>query len=400
MNELFELQNALLSQVNNHFKRYLFENLPWKERFVCIKGLRGVGKTTMMLQYLKYELGESNENLYVTMDHPYFFTHSLIDLAKTFSLNGGKFLFVDEVHKMQGWSLAIKYIYDAFPDLQLIISSSSALELLKGEADLSRRLAIYHLGGLSFREYLILKHGIIYPKIEFKDLIKHHVKIANQCLAIAKPIPLFKEYLESGYYPFAINLSKIGFQTRLMQTLDTTLNIDMAYINGYSPEHTFKIKKLLGVIVESSPFSINVSNIADKLGISRNTVKEYVHALEAAGVLQFLNRAGKGSSTLQKPDKIYLENTNLAYLLKSNSDIGNVRESFVINQLHHAGMEVEYPKESGDIYLPSEEVIIEIGGKKKTKHQIAQIENAFIAADDLEIGALNKVPLYLFGLLY
>lgn len=400
MEELFRYQNALLAQVSDSFKRYLYTKLPWDERFLCLKGLRGVGKTTIMLQYLKYEIRDTARNLYVTLDHPYFYTHNLMDLAADFTLVGGQVLLVDEVHKVQGWSGMIKHLYDAYPGLQLIISSSSALELLKGEADLSRRVAIYDMGGLSFREYLKLVHQIKLEPVALENLLSNHVEMATTLTQQFTPIPLFREYLKTGYYPFAKNLRPESFQTRLMQTLDTTLNIDMAYINDYSPENTYKIKKLLGVIVESPPFSLNITAVAEKLGISRNTVKSYLHALEAAGVLNFLNREGKGISILQKPDKIYLENTNLAYMLRSVNEIGNIREAFMVNQLQHAGLEIAQPKGPGDIYLPDKEILLEIGGKSKGKKQIQNETNAYIAADDLEIGYLNKIPMYLFGMMY
>ena len=400
MEELFQYQNTLLAQVSDKFKRYLFHQLPWQDRFICIKGLRGVGKTTMMLQYLKYVLKDTTKNLYVTLDHPYFYTHDLMDLAKEFSLQGGEVLLVDEVHKVRGWSRTIKYLFDAYPNLQIILSSSSALDILQGEADLSRRVAIYNMGGLSFREFLVLMHGMKVEPLMLEQILENHIQIATDLKEKWNLIPLFSEYLKYGYYPFSKTLQVHSFKTRLIQALNTTLNVDMAYINNFSPENTYKIKKLLGVIVESPPYSMNVSGVAEKLGLGRNTVKAYLHALKAAGVINFLNREGKGISTLQKPDKIFLENTNLAFVIKTVNDLGSIRESFMVNQLGHAGIEIVQPKGGGDIYLPEKQVVLEIGGKSKGKRQLKKEANAYIAADDLEIGFMNKIPLYLFGMLY
>lgn len=401
MEKLFQYQAALLQKTNNDFNRYLFNQIQWGERFVGIKGLRGIGKTTLLLQHLKYNLKNTTKHLYVTLDHPWFYNNTLYDLAQQFYQLGGKTLLVDEVHKLKDWSRQIKIIYDGLPDLQLIFTSSSALDLYRGEADLSRRVLSYQLKGLSFREYLSFFQGIHYPKISLTDLLQNHVQITNDLTSSFKPLALFPDYLKKGYFPFSKGLSQHSFEVRLIQTMEVTLNEDLAYIDGYNADHIFKIKKLLGILAESVPFTANVSAIADKLEIGRNTIKTYLHALEKAGLLHFLNRAGKGISLLQKPDKIYLENTNLSYVLKELPDIGTLRETFILNQLINYSNEVYLPKE-GDISVKEKEqlFIFEIGGKGKSTKQIQNIENAYVIADDIEIGFLNKIPLYLFGFLY
>lgn len=401
MEKLFQYQAALLQKTNNDFNRYLFNQIQWGERFVGIKGLRDIGKTTLLLQHLKYNLKNTTKHLYVTLDHPWFYNNTLYDLAQQFYQLGGKTLLVDEVHKLKDWSRQIKIIYDGLPDLQLIFTSSSALDLYRGEADLSRRVLSYQLKGLSFREYLSFFQGIHYPKISLTDLLQNHVQITNDLTSSFKPLALFPDYLKKGYFPFSKGLSQHSFEVRLIQTMEVTLNEDLAYIDGYNADHIFKIKKLLGILAESVPFTANVSAIADKLEIGRNTIKTYLHALEKAGLLHFLNRAGKGISLLQKPDKIYLENTNLSYVLKELPDIGTLRETFILNQLINYSNEVYLPKE-GDISVKEKEqlFIFEIGGKGKSTKQIQNIENAYVIADDIEIGFLNKIPLYLFGFLY
>lgn len=399
MQKLIQYQANLLATVNQDFVRYAYSNLPWSSRFLGIKGFRGVGKTTMLLQHLKYDLKNISKHLYVTLDHPYFYQNSLYELTDEFHKLGGKTLLVDEVHKITDWSRQLKIIYDGFPDLQLIFSSSSALDILRGESDLSRRVLVYELGGLSFREYLSFFHQIDFPVLTLKEILEKHTIIASEITSRIKPIALFKEYLENGYYPYAKGESKALFQKRLLQALEVVLQSDINYIYGYTTENTAKIKKLLAVISESPPFIINIASIAEKLKIGRNTVKDYLYALERAGVLRFLNRQGKGVSTLQKPDKIYLDNTNLSLVLKPNIDKGTQRETFVLNQLHHANYQAYLPNK-GDVFLEKEGITIEIGGKDKSKKQIQNIENSYVFADDIEIGFGDKMPLYLLGFLY
>ena len=401
MEKLFQYQATLLQNVENGFNRYLYDKIKWDERFVGIKGLRGVGKTTLLLQHLKYNLKDTDKNLYVTLDHPWFYANSLFDLAQQFYQLGGKTLLVDEVHKMKDWSKQIKIIFDGLPDLQVIFTSSSALDLYRGEADLSRRVFSYELAGLSFREYLILYHNINYPVINWPEMLHNHTEHAQQIMHLCKPLALFPEYLKKGYFPFSRQLSQESFEVRLMQTIDVILNEDLSYINGYQAEHIFKVKKLLGILAESVPFTANISSIADKLGIGRNTIKEYLYALEKAGLLSFLNREGKGISLLQKPDKIYLENSNHSYVLKMSPDIGTIRETFVLNQLKNSGEKVFLPKE-GDILIGEGEsqITFEIGGKGKSNKQLKGDSNGYVVADDIEIGFLNKIPLYMLGFLY
>lgn len=401
MEKLFQYQAALLQNVSNDFNRYLFKDIAWKDRFAGIKGLRGVGKTTLLLQHLKYNLRDTSKHLYVTLDHPYFYSNTLFDLAESFHQLGGQTLLVDEVHKMKDWSRQIKIIFDALPQLQLIFTSSSALDIHRGEADLSRRVLTYNLAGLSFREYLELYHNIPYPRIEFQDLLQNHTVHSAAIAKLCKPLALMKDYLKRGYFPFSKSLEYESFEVRLIQTLEVVMNEDLSYVEGYTTDNIFKIKKLLGILAESVPFTANISSIADKLAIGRNTIKEYLQALERAGLLSFLNRKGKGVSLLQKPDKIYLENTNFSYALKSHPDVGTIRETFVLNQLKSSGKKIYLPEE-GDIivYDQRRNYTLEIGGKNKQGRQLKNKVNSFIIADDIENGFMNKIPLYLFGFLY
>ncbi len=401
MEKLVQYQTALLKELAHDFVRYPFESIPWKERFVGIKGLRGVGKTTMLLQHVQKHLGVSDEHLYVTLDHPYFYKNSLFELAETFYNSGGKTLLVDEVHKMDNWSQQLKIVYDGFPGLQVVFTASSALNIYKGAADLSRRVLEYPLAGLSFREYLAYAHQVFQEPFSLPDLLKNHLHISMELASKCKPLPLFKQYLKTGYFPFGKEMPDNLFQARLIRTLEVVLNEDLMYVEGYNTDNIFKIKQLLAVIAGTAPFTINVTQVADKLGIGRNTVKAFMFALEKAGLLNYLTRSGTGLSALQKPDKVYLENTNFSHLLQTNPDMGSLRETFLINQLKNAGFSITMPAEGDvEVNLPDGNIIIEVGGKSKNAKQVKHLPNYFIAADDIETGFRNKIPLYLFGLLY
>lgn len=401
MEKLFQYQNNLLKSINKDFQRYLCDKVHWSERFVGIKGLRGVGKTTLLLQHLKYKLNPSEKHLYVSLDHPYFYNHLLYDLALEFSQQGGKTLLVDEVHKMPHWSRQIKNIYDSHPDLQLIFTASSSLDIYRGESDLSRRVLTHQLHGMSFREYLLFNHGLSFPVISLPELLNNHIEYSREISSKTKPLLHFKNYLQKGYLPFGKDLSPESCESRLIQTLEVVFNEDLSYVEGYSADKIFKIKKLLGILAESVPFTVNVSAIANKLGIGRNTLLEFLYAMEKAGLLHFLHREGKGVSTLQKPDKIYLENTNMAFALKSNPNAATLRELFVINQLKNAGATLYLP-DKGDVKVQTKDVefVLEIGGKSKTNKQVKDIENSYLAIEGYEYGYQRKIPIYLFGFLY
>ncbi|MEO5649187.1 MAG: AAA family ATPase, partial [Ginsengibacter sp.] len=366
---------------------------------IAIKGARGVGKTTLMLQKQKFGLEENAHSLYVSMDHPYFYNRTLFDLADEFYKLGGRFLFIDEVHKYALWSRELKVIYDALPEMKVVFSSSSALDIYSGESDLSRRVFSYHLPGMSFREFLIFKKKVNINTVDLDHIITDHRTLTTK-LAKEKDVfilPLFREYLKSGYLPFSFPENEAGYIVKLNQVINTVLDIDMAYTDGYTPSTALKLKKLLAILAESVPFQPNISELSRKLNISRDSIYDYLKYLEKALLINTLHAAGKGISLLQKPEKIYLENTNLFYALKSDPNIGSIRESFLLNQLINSGHKVFYPQK-GDFLV--DEKIIEVGGKLKSGKQLNGIEKAYIASDDILTGAGNKIPLWLFGFLY
>lgn len=398
MDELYEYQEEVLEKVSDRFFRALYHRLNWNTRFLGISGLRGTGKTTMLLQYLKYNAPDREHALYITADHPWFYDHTITDLARQFSKYGGTRLFIDEIHRYPNWSREIKNMYDGLPDLQVVFTASSVLDILKGESDLSRRALTKELTGLSFREYIDLRYGYKFPALSLNKLLENPEKIAGKVLSELKPLPAFNEYLQSGYFPFSITQQTESFRQLLNQVINTVLEVDLQIVEGYSASNTIKIKKLLGVIAESAPFEPNISKIAGRLEMGRDTVKTYLNNLDRARLLNLLSRSTRGVAALQKPDKIYLENTNLSYALKTNPERGTLRETFFVNQLRNAGHTTELAK-TGDFKV-DDKWTFEIGGPSKDPSQIRQTKHAYLALDDAEHPYLNRIPLWLFGFLY
>ena len=396
MDILYEFQENLLRPVKNDFRRYLHGQINWKQRMIGIKGPRGAGKTTLLLQHLKYDLGLPSNALYISADHTWFYNHTLLDTANDWYKQGGEILFIDEVHKYPNWSIELKNIYDGLPGMQVIFSASSALDIYRGEADLSRRVISYSLAGLSFREFLLFTNKIGFETVKIEDIIRDHQNMSREITAGFRPLPAFKKYLQIGYLPM-IAEGEDSYLLKLNQVINAVVDADLSYIATYNTGTATKVKKLLGVIAESVPFKPNIAALARKLDLSRDSVYQYIYQLRDAKLLNTLNTDGKGVSALQKPDKIFLENTNLAFALKDKPDIGNIRETFVLNQLLNSRLEVSSPSE-GDFKV--NELTIEVGGKNKRTSQVKHLDHYIIAADDIEIGNGNKVPLWLFGFLY
>jgi predicted AAA+ superfamily ATPase len=396
MEYLIDFQNNILRTVTNDFRRYLHNRINWNQRMIGIKGPRGAGKTTLMLQHLKFDEKLRKDALYVTADHPWFYTHSLLETANSWFKQGGKFLFIDEVHKYPKWSSELKNIYDGLPEMKIIFSASSALDIYRGEADLSRRVVTYQLGGLSFREYIFFTTGKIFSSVTIEDIKNYHSDLSYAITENLHPLPEFKKYMKLGYLPF-FKEDESSYFIKLEQIVNTIVDTDLAYIAGYNSGTALKIKKLLGVIAESVPFKPNIASIARKLELSRDSVYQYITLLADARLVNSLVVSGKGTSTLQKPEKLYLENTNLAFALTGNPEVGSLRETFVLNQIINSGSEVTYPQ-AGDFLV--NQTTIEVGGKAKNASQVSHLSDYLIAADDIETGANHKVPIWLFGFLY
>ncbi len=380
MEALFEFQENILRKVNNDFRRYLHKQINWDQRMIAIKGPRGAGKTTLLLQHLKFDLGLPDTALYITADHTWFYNRTLLDTASDWYKQGGNILIIDEVHNYKNWSVELKNIYDGLPGLKIIFSASSALDIYRGEADLSRRVVSYTLAGLSFREYLQFSYNVNFDPVTVNDIYTSHRSISRAISEKIRPLPAFRKYTEVGYLPIFME-GEDTYLLKLNQIINTIVDTDLAYIASYNSGTANKVKKLLAVIAESVPFKPNIAALARKLNLSRDSVYQYIYQLNDARLLNTLSSEGKGVSTLQKPDKIYLENTNLAHALRNKSDIGNIRETFVFNQLHNAGLEVFSPK-AGDFVFES--YTLEIGGKNKTTTQVKHIDKYLIVSDDIE----------------
>ncbi|SDA94115.1 hypothetical protein SAMN03080617_03855 [Algoriphagus alkaliphilus] len=379
------------------FVRSIIDKIRWEARLIGIKGPRGVGKTTLLLQYIKKNLPIDHKTLYVSLDNIWFAQNSLLDLVDHFVKRGGKYIFLDEVHKYPNWSIEIKNIYDDFPELKIVFTGSSMLEILNARADLSRRAVIYYMQGLSFREFLVIKTKNKFPIHSLEALIENHVSIAREVLQKVKPLEHFGAYLNHGYFPFFQEVPDLYHQ-RLEEVVNMTLEIELPLLRSVDISYIPKLKHLLHIISESVPFIPNVTKLSERIGINRNTLVSYLFFLQEAHLTKNLYKDIKGITQMQKPEKIYLENTNFQFAFTpKNADLGNLRETFFINQLSHAHT-VEYVKD-GDFRVNGK-YIFEVGGKNKTTEQIQGVKNSFIAADDIEYGNPKKIPLWLFGFMY
>ena len=390
MEALFSRFQRLLSDTNTDFLRYLHDKIIWTDRMIAIVGARCVGKTTMMLQRIKLHHNIS-DTLYVTADDMYFADHKLLDLAEQFVKMGGKYLFIDEIHRYANWSKELKLIYDYLPHLQVVFTGSSMLDIYRGTDDLSRRVQLYTLHGMSFREYLNLRYHLQLQPLSLDDVLHHNVAFDG----VDYPLAAFKDYLNNGYYPFS---REVGlYHERLRQIVQLILDVDIPQFANMNAATSQKLKQLLAIIAKSVPFKPNYSKIASIMGVSRDVLPDYILYMERAGLVNRLFTATTGIRELGKVAKIYLNNTNLAYALGgSNTDIGNIRETFFFNQLSVKADVRESPV--SDFLVDG--FTFEIGGRKKGAKQIADTGNAYIVKDDIEFGFANTIPLHHFGMLY
>ncbi|MDR3189354.1 MAG: AAA family ATPase [Prevotellaceae bacterium] len=398
MESLFELFYRELRKTDLSFQRYLLDEIDWNGRLSAITGARGTGKTTMMLQHIKKTFGSSpTEALYVSLDNIWFSGNRLFDLAADFEKHGGKYLFIDEVHKYESWSQEIKNIYDAFSDLRVVFTGSSMLEIYRGNADLSRRAVHYVLHGMSFREFLKYDSNVDVEKLTLSEVLQHHVEIAGRINDKVRPLPLFHTYLQQGYYPY-YKPDKRFYLSKLSGTISLILEMDLPAVEAIEMYSIRKIKKLLWIISQSVPFTPKITDLAASLGVSRNSLLSYLTLLERGGLVNLLQSGTRGINSLAKPEKIYLNNTNQLYAFEAGKpDVGNLRETFFFNQLKAVSKVTSAAKAD---FTVDDCYTFEVGGKNKGHEQIVGLENAFLALDNIEYGHANKIPLWLFGMLY
>jgi len=398
MQQLFSIFYQQLNRVSTEFKRYLYSEIHWQNRLIAIVGSRGTGKTTMMLQHIKLNYRSlSGEVLYASLDSLWFSTHSLVYLADEFAKQGGKVLYLDEVHHYMGWSREIKNIYDSHPEMKIVFTGSSLLEVYKGEADLSRRAITYHLYGLSFREFLAYEYDLKLDPVTVDEIMLNHTNLAMTIGAKIKPLVAFNEYIRYGYFPY-YKEDKELYPIRLLATLNTIIELDLPATERIDYYSVVKIKKLFAVLASLVPFTPNVSQLSHDIETTRVSLLNYLYYLEKAQAIMLLSIESSGIKQMAKPDKIYLGNTNYAYALSGEqANIGSVRESFFMNQVRVKN-KVSFSNTVD--FKVSGKYNIEIGGKNKTKKQIVGLDNAFTVLDNIEIGYSNQIPLWLFGLTY
>lgn len=388
MEKLYELFYSKLDETPIDFLRYLHHRINWSNRMIAILGERGVGKTTLILQKIKQDGIE--HTLYFGADNVYFAQHSLFDTANEFYRKGGQRLYIDEIHKYPSWSTELKMIYDYCPQLQVVITGSSILDLYKGIADLSRRVISYPLVGLSFREFLAMAKGIDLPPMTLEEILHHKVTFPSG----ERPLALFDDYLKTGYYPF---WNETDYATRLNNVINQTIENDIPTYAKMNIATSRKLKQLLFIISQSVPFKPNYTEIGAAMECDRGTVADLAFYLEKARMLMSLRHQDDGMKNYGKPEKIYLGNTNLIYALSEGKpEVGNLRETFFLSQMQ-VNQEV-FASKAADFIIDGN--TFEVGGKSKSKKQIAEVKNAFVVKDDIEYGYENTIPLWHFGMSY
>lgn len=398
METLFRAYNRRLEETQTHYLRYLYNSIDWNERLIGIKGAKGVGKTTMLLQHIRLTFTDRSKAFYVSLDNIWFSSHTLSELVEYLYTHGVTHLFLDEVHKYPTWVREIKNIYDDYPQLHIIFTGSSLLEINQAEGDLSRRLSIYMLHGLSFREYLEITDTAHLPLLSLQDILSDHMQLASSITSTFKVLPHFEQYMKTGYYPFFLETSSdTSYFERLQQVVSTVIENDIPAIEKIEYETLQKAKRLLMILSQSAPYTPNIANLCATLSTTRNQLIHLLSLLERAALIRQLHADNKGLKALGKPDKIIFNNTNLMHALGSTTDAGTARESFFSAMMSHSHT-IQYAKQ-GDLQVDSH-YLFEVGGKNKGYSQIADLPDSYVVADDIEIGYGHKIPLWIFGLIY
>lgn len=397
MEKIINRQRQLLNLTRTEHIRSIYHSINWNGRLIAIRGAKGVGKTTLMLQYIKMNGADAKRILYASLDSAYFTQHSLLDFAENFYKRGGEHLFLDEVHKYDTWSKEVKEIYDLYPDLKIVLSGSSLLSILNGDADLLRRCIPYDIQGMSFREYLEIVHSIFLPKISLSELLANPNDLCERVMQTCRPLSFFDDYLREGYYPFILE-GQAEYSIRIENVINYIIEVELPKLCGVDVANVRKLKALVAVLSSNVLQQVDMQKLSAMLEVSRVTLLGYFQHLAKAKILNLLYSSELNIKKLQKPDKIFAENPNIMDAMTLDTvNEGTKRECFIVNQLRNSHR-VEYTKR-GD-FLVDGQYTIEVGGKSKEGKQIAGIENAFITSDDIEYAYGNKIPLWAFGFLY
>ena len=403
MDSLFDRHIEYLTDVPTSFKRRLMDEIDWESRLVIIRGPKGVGKSTLMQQYILDNYGITDRHaLYCSADTAYFASHTLVDTASAFVKMGGRHLFIDEIHKYAGWSQEVKEIYDLYKGLHVVLSGSSLIQLNDGQSDLSRRADVYDMAGLSFREYIWFRTGKEFEPVLLERLLENPNGLCLEVRNICRPLEYFQDYLTNGYYPFSFEKKKT--YKRLVESVaNYIIDSELTVNRGVNIANTRKIKAMLQVISSTLPYLVDISKLSKSVSIDRVTLLKYLKCLDEAKLLRCLYTELDKITDLQKPDKLLMDNTNLLYTFsETEPEKGTVRETFFCNQLSSAGHVVEYGGiKTGDFRI-DKKTVIEVGGQRKDWSQIGgeDLTGAALAVDDIELASGKKIPLWAFGCLY
>ncbi|MEX1192432.1 MAG: AAA family ATPase [Brumimicrobium sp.] len=395
MNELIDNHTRQIEELDCRFDR--ITDIDWNDRLIGVTGARGVGKTTYLLNHIKNKLSKEAKAIYVSLDDIYFSSHSLVEFAGDWLKRGGTHLFLDEIHKYPNWSQELKNIYDRYKKLNVVFTGSSLLHIYSGKADLSRRAVVYTMNGLSFREFMQIETGKTFSTYTLNDIIENHEAIAKEIVKEIRPLAFFEDYLEHGYYPFYLE-SKTSYHRKLMNTINLMLEVDLPYLRHVEVKYIHKLKKLINFIANAVPYQPNVSKLAGDIEVARNTVMLYLNYLEDSKIINLLHSKSSSDAHLAKPEKIFLHHPNIIYAInKRGAETGTIRESFFYNQVNNI-----YDVKSSPVsdFLVEGKYTFEVGGKNKSKKQLKNIKNSFVAADNIEYGNDTTIPLWLFGFLY
>ena len=395
LHQLLQLSNQIKTQPLPTYKRFLYKEIDFEERLIGVIGSRGAGKTTLLLQYIQSQM-QNKEILYIIADHPAVVQKGLFSIADDFQKLGGEVLIIDEIHKIKGFERDLKLIYDSFFNLQVIFTGSSAVAIDNAKADLSRRAAIYKLPILSFREYLELETGENFTSYTLNEIVTKHTSIATDIVSKVKPLAYFSHYLKSGAYPFYKD-GKESYIQKLLSASIQVLETDLPAIYNIEYDKINALKKMMVMLCQSEPFDINISKLCGAVELNQRTLYKYLGILQAGGLIRILGAKSNGVSIISKPQKLYLDNTNLFSVFCEEPKEGTIRETFFASQVSYKHS-LNYPKE-GD-FIVDEKYVFEIGGATKSNKQIKGVSKSYVVADNVEIGAFKTLPLWLFGFLY